>query len=731
MRCTIRVFEPCDGSAVYLIVIIARSITLLLIAWTGVALAAEYGPVRRDHITVQLIAEHDRIAPGGEVALGLRLAHDPEWHTYWENAGDSGLATRLAWSLPEGVEAGPIEWPIPKRLPIGPLTNYGFEGEMVLPVRLRAAAQLAPGTTLPIVLRASWLVCKVECIPGDATLALDLRVDSESGGFDPRWVDLFAAARAAAPTPVNWPAALADEGDAIALRVTPQARWPESVTLELYPRAPQLLATALGTVTREAGAIVIRSARSDSFVALPPRAGFVLVASDGAERRGYQFEAVSGPDLAIAISAASATGSGGAGGALSLLAAVGFALLGGLLLNLMPCVFPVLALKAMGVVAHVHERAGIRRHAWFYLAGVVSSFLVLAGTLLALRGLGEQLGWGFQLQTPWVVAALALVMLAMGLSLAGVFEIGGRWMNAGSALASQAGDRGAFFSGVLACVVASPCTAPFMGPALGYAVTQPAAIALLVFAALGIGLALPLLALAYRPGLARLLPRPGAWMDRFKQLLAFPMYLTAVWLLWVLGRQTGADGMAIALLGATALGFALWAAGNVSGVVWRRALVAAGFAATLSTLMLLGRVSSEAALAARGSSAGAAEPWSTERLGTLRSEGRPVLVNMTAAWCITCLANERVALSSSAFAERLDQLDIAYLKGDWTQRDAAITRYLAEFGRNGVPLYVLYPRGGGEPTVLPQLLTPDLVLAALDSAASTAPVPLATAVPLP
>jgi thiol:disulfide interchange protein DsbD len=325
------------------------------------------------------------------------------------------------------------------------------------------------------------------------------------------------------------------------------------------------------------------------------------------------------------------------------------------------------------------------------------------------------LGWGFQLQVPWVVGALALVMLAMGLSLSGLYQLGGSWMGAGQSLARRDDGRGAFFTGVLAVVVASPCTAPFMAPALGFAVTQPPATALAVFLALGLGLALPIVLLSFLPVLAERLPRPGAWMETFKQFMAFPLYLTAVWLAWVLGRQVGVDGLARLLAGAVALSFALWLAGRGRGA-WRAAGMAAGFAATLGALVALPAASAGGARPAADATV-PWEPWSPERLDALRAEGRPVLVNMTAAWCITCLANERVALSSDAFAARLAATGTAYLKGDWTQRDARITEYLARFGRNGVPLYVLYPAGGAAPEVLPQLLTPDVVDAALTRAA--------------
>jgi thiol:disulfide interchange protein DsbD len=400
---------------------------------------------------------------------------------------------------------------------------------------------------------------------------------------------------------------------------------------------------------------------------------------------------------------------------LSLPAALLFALVGGLILNLMPCVFPVLAIKAMGLMGTAHDSRASRHHGLYYLAGVLASFLALGGLLLALRAAGEALGWGFQLQLPWVVGALAFLMLAMGLSLSGVFQIGGGWMNVGANLAQGGGARASFFNGVLAVIVASPCTAPLMGPALGWAVTQPAPLALLVFAALGLGLALPIVLLSFRPQLGRWLPRPGAWMETFKQAMAFPLYLTAIWLFWVLGRLVGIDGMGVALIGALILALGLWLLGRSSGRLTLRASGALTVLLALGTLPLVDRFGSQTAVAG-ATSASVHQVYSPQALTSARASGEPVLVNMTAAWCITCLANEGVALSSQRFRAALAEHQVRYLKGDWTHRDAAITEYLSQYQRNGVPLYVIYPRGGGPGKVLPQILTPDLVIDALAEA---------------
>lgn len=386
-------------------------------------------------------------------------------------------------------------------------------------------------------------------------------------------------------------------------------------------------------------------------------------------------------------------------------AMLALALAGGAILNLMPCVFPVLSLKALRFAGDSRHRAA---HGLAYTAGVVMSFLLVAAVLLALRAAGQAIGWGFQLQQPWFVAALAYLFFAMGLSLSGFWAVGGAWMGAGGRLAGGSGYAGSFFTGVLATVVASPCTAPFMGTALGFAISQPAPAALGIFAALGLGMALPMLALSLSPRLVALMPRPGAWMERFKHALAFPLYGTAIWLAWIVGRQTGASGMAAVLAGALALTLALW--------LWRfslfsRSLAAASLAVAVGLLgsPLLEKGRAEAA----PESAENWQPYRADTLSALRAAGKPVFLNVTADWCITCLANERVALSSAPVQQVFAEHGVTYLKGDWTRYDAAITQLLAGFGRSGVPLYVFYPANGGAPVILPQLLTPGLVTAAV------------------
>ena len=735
----------------------------LVAAAAGPATAA---PLRSEHLTVELVAEKQALVAGRDNWLGLRLNHDAHWHTYWTNAGDTGLATRLEWSLPPGWQAGPIAWPAPERLQLGELFNFGYSGEALLPVAISVPAAAEAGGDATLTVHANWLVCREECIPGQASLSLDLPV--VAAGTEPAdstAADSVRAALAQRPQPMSWATEVVATGEQVEIRLRGDGL-PAADALDAFAVQPQILANTPVRIAAAGGALTVTAARSDYFAQPAAPFDLVLVQRKTDSLRAWQVRASwpGTPATAAAGSAAAESGKSGtytlgtpthsgtpdivtpaasaataapaapAGeGAIGLLAAVLLALAGGVVLNLMPCVFPVLSLKALGLAETAHAPAAARRDGLAYLAGAVTGFLALAATLLALRGAGSQFGWGFQLQSPTLVAVLAYLMVAMGLSLSGAFVIGARLGGIGQSLTDGGGARAAFFTGLLACVVASPCSAPFMGTALGFALTQPAAAALLVFAALGAGLALPIVVLSFVPLLARWLPRPGAWMDTFKQLMAWPLYLTAVWLVWVLMHQVGPDATALALIGLVALIAALLFHGRsqlqAGAAAWRRPAAAALLLLALAPLVALPQLAAKPAAGDAPAAGELWQAWTPQRLDALRRSGEPVFVNMTAAWCISCLANERVALSSPAFAQRLRGGGIHYLKGDWTSQDAAITRYLAEFARSGVPLYVVYPRGGGTPEVLPQLLTPGLVDAALTRAAAGAASPPATRSP--
>lgn len=673
--------------------------------------ATSSGEVERDHVVVELLSEVDEILPGRPFRVGLSIRHESEWHTYWRNPGDSGLETRFTWTLPEGFEAGDIQWPYPERHEIGHLVNYGYSDDLLLPVEITPPDSLAAGRGVGIRLKADWLVCKIECIPGSAEFTLKLPVIGPDGaanrsapesGFAPR----FARADERRPKPVDWQARFSTDGDQLGLQVLNVAEL-DIASLQFFPAHPTLVEHAAKPFfALDGDTLQVSQPLSPYFSRAPDTLRFLLV--DTRDGRAWSLSAEAG--LLQSVGPVSEPGTPER----PLYLLIAMALAGGVLLNLMPCVFPVLSLKAMSLVSSGPARP--RRHALAYTAGVVLSFAALAGLLLALRAGGNAIGWGFQLQSPWFVGVLIYLLFAMGLSLSGLVEFGTRWMGLGSTLADQAGLRGSFFTGVLATLVASPCTAPFMGTALGLAVVLPAPQAMIVFLALGFGLALPLATVGFWPQLARILPRPGPWMDTFKQFMAFPLYLTVVWLVWVLARQTGPDGVGALLAGLVALAFALWLIGRPA---MHRRTATVSHAAT--ALALVVAVAALAAGTSRQNEAissidAAWEPFSEERLSEINADPETgAFVNMTADWCVTCLVNERVALETETVRRAMRESGTIYLKGDWTRRDPEITRFLQRFERNGVPLYVFYPAGDPtNPRVLPQILTPATVAAAIN-----------------
>jgi thiol:disulfide interchange protein len=672
------------------------------------------------HVDAELIAATDAIVPGQPLTVGLRLKHENEWHTYWQVPGDSGLPTQIKWQLPAGFNAGPIAWPHPKRLPVGPLMNFGYEGETLLLTTVQVPADLPVGTPVTLNAKASWLECKDVCIPGDAQVKLTLPVKPQAAPSSS--AALFKAAQASVPTSTLATSASID-GNRIRVALSP----PAGKTLDKFEFFPleegRIEAAAPQALKSEGGqsAIYLTAAKpiAPDFKTLKG----VVVANGGPAYANGWASVVQAPLSAGAVgAAASATSAAGAGSSMSLLAALGTAFLGGLILNLMPCVFPVLSLKLIGLAQHRTHSGPMAAHGVAFAVGVVLSFVLLAALLIGLQQAGSALGWGFQLQTPWVVAALTVLFFAIGLNLLGVYEFtmatGVANMKAADALAHKSDWRGSFGTGVLAVIVASPCTAPFMGAALGYAITQPAVIALSVFAALGVGMAAPYVLLTLFPSLLAKLPRPGRWMELFKQFMAFPMFATCVWLLWVLAQQVDAGGVALALGVLVAVGFTLWALGlsQRGARVFRWVAVVGGM---LTALTFAPIATSEALAPGTRSTADAGwTEYSPEKLAQLRTEGKVVFVDFTAAWCVTCQVNKRVALRADNVKKRFAADRIVLMRADWTNRDERITQALAQFGRNGVPLYVLYDRKG-EASVLPELLTEGIVLAALDKMKET------------
>ena len=691
------------------------------------AFAASTGaaPVRTEHVEAELVAAKTALVPGEPLTVALRLAIDKGWHTYWQNPGDSGLPTTLEWKLPAGITAGPIEWPAPRALPTGPLLNYGYEGEVLHLVELKPAPTLAAGTTATIAARADWLVCRETCIPEGADLTLALPV-AATAGPDPRWGAPIAAAEASLPRPLaGWQASAEGRGATIALKLVPPAGAADPGTIRFFanaidrvePSKPQPLARegasyvltlpVASTLAGPFGSLAGVVTATNGF-APDGRAATIDVAVNGAVVAGPK--AAPAPAPALDLSPPPSTGDG-----MSLTLALAFALVGGLILNLMPCVFPVLSLKVLGFATHHDARSTLKGEAIAFAGGVVLTFVALGLLLSALRAAGEQLGWGFQLQSPAVVAALAILFFVLALNLSGVFEFGMVVPSGVAEWSSKNRVVDAFGSGVLAVVIASPCTAPFMGAALGFALAGGVALMLTVFVALGVGMALPYVLLAWFPGWRARLPRPGPWLARLKELLAFPLYGTVIWLAWVLGAQRDNDAVLrlfVALLG---IGFALWAWRIVRGGgarPWGIAGVAVLAGTAVVAWPLFAGDPESPPRAAAAASDGEWTAFTPARVAELTAAGRPVFVDFTAAWCVTCQVNKRLVLNTdtvrSAFAKR----NVALLRADWTRRDPAITRALTALGRSGVPVYVLH-RPGKSPLLLPEVLQPQVVLDAL------------------
>jgi len=683
----------------------------VLAVCAGLARAADVATTSR--VEARLVSEMTGVpASGGTITLGLRQVMQPEWHTYWLNPGESGEPTKIVWTLPQGFAASEIQWPFPERIPFGELANYGYSHQVLLPVEITVPPGLREGQSVTFVADATWLVCKDICVPEQAKLDLTLPV-LDAPATNEAWRDAFAEARARQPKKdAPFDARFAASDGEVTFFFRPHEGAPPTKAL-FFPYTKGLIkaSTPQTTEPRESGFAIH----------VPP--GWRL--RDAERRKGIdEIDGVLVTDDTNAYEVRVARGAVPTGSPniaaadLSLWQAILFAVLGGLILNLMPCVFPILSMKALALV-----QAGHRDHPWAdgiaYLLGVLTTFAGLGGALLWLRALGEDVGWGFQLQSPLSVAVLAYVLVAVGLNLSGVFQVGGSIQGTGQGLAGRGGLIGAFFTGVLAVVVAAPCTAPFMGAAMGFAFTQSAVITIAVFLALGFGLAFPWVVFSVSPALIRLLPRPGAWMERFKQFLAFPMYAAAAWLVWVLSQQVTPEGLFRAMLGLIVLALAAWAFGVVQaraarsqasilgGIVF---LLALGSAVALIAVPFTGRTGDNAP---GETGALPAEPYSTARLAALRGEGRPIFVNLTAAWCVSCLYNERVALSTPAVVDAFKSSGTVYLVGDWTNQNPEISQLLKAHGREGVPLYLYFPAGGGEPKVLPQILTEALILETL------------------
>lgn len=693
-----------------------RKSLLLTFALLGVAAVSALAQTGGKNVVVTERARAELMAhapegvePGKPVWLGLQLAHQPEWHTYWKNSGDSGLPTQLQWTLPAGVVAGEIAWPVPTKFPIGSLANYGYHNTVLLPVPLTITPDFKPSRTgdLPVKLKAQWLICRQECVPEEGEFLLKVPVRSAVALHSAAFETAFAAQ----PKPIQGESSVTLEGNSLKVSVAGLPAALRGKELQFFPETNEVIETAAqwtqawtgGTWTAR---VPVSPQRSQSPAVMP----IVLALGEQGWRTEAKVlgawprvaaQAGMSPALEAALranelSAAAPTGS------ITFAAALLGALLGGLILNLMPCVFPVLAIKVVGFTRHADDRRAHRLSGLAYTAGVVVSFIALGAGVLALRAAGAQLGWGFQLQSPAFVAALAALFTVIGLNLAGLFEFGAILPSSVASLEAKHPVGNSFLSGVLAVAIASPCTAPFMGASLGLAIGLPAAQALLIFAVLGIGMALPYLAASWIPAVARLLPRPGPWMAVFRKAMAFPMFATVAWLVWVLGQQAGIDGAGALLLLLVVMSMVIWAF-TLRGRA--RTVLVAISAASFALIAWVGgqNIARTAGQDVVSAASGPWQDWEPGRVEQLLAAGQPVFVDFTAAWCVTCQYNKKTVLSHPEVLADLSAKNVVLLRADWTRRDPAVTAALAQLGRNGVPVYVLY-KAGATPIVLSEIL---------------------------
>ncbi len=659
------------------------------------------------HTRVELIAASKAPAPGQMLDVGIELSPRAGWHTYWKNPGDAGAPTRVEWTLAAGTPApAELTYPVPGTLVVSGLMNHVYEKPNVLTTRIAVPAGLKPGTAYPVQVKVDWLVCSHEqCVPEGATLSLPLVIGdgAPDAGAGPR----MAAAAAALPKPLAAAATWAKQGNRFVLSV-PLAGIDTAKSAWFFPDGDMVINHVTPQkVTRAGDALRIET---DANAPDGTITGVLRVDLAGEAPMGFVVTANPGTVPAAGTALAATSGDAGGGGgepglALVLLGAV----LGGLILNIMPCVFPILSLKALALARGNVDAGKARAEALAYTAGVVLVVTALGGVVLALRAAGSQVGWAFQLQDPRVIAFLALLVTAIALNLAGLFEITLTTGNLGQDKAREGGVSGSFFTGALAAFVATPCTGPFMAGALGAALVLPTLQALSVFAGLGFGLALPFLLIGFVPALRKRLPKPGAWMVRLRAILSVPMFLTALALLWVLGQQAGVDGMAMGLAGTLLFGLLLWWLGArqhggksliVPGVLSLATLVAA--------VLLIPTSGPAATTKTAAASELNAVKFTPAALAELRGAGKPVFLFMTADWCLTCKVNEKGAMADTRVAEAFKAKGITVMEGDWTRSDPAISAWLAEHKRAGVPVYVYYDAQGGE-TELPQILTTDML----------------------
>jgi thiol:disulfide interchange protein/DsbC/DsbD-like thiol-disulfide interchange protein len=657
-----------------------------------------------EHLKARLISEVSEASPGSSFLAAIEFKLEKGWHVYWQNPGDYGDAPRLVW--PEHADFGVSNflWPMPRKIQVGTIVSFGYEDEVLLPFTVTLPEPLST-STVEIAPEVHWLVCKDICIPGKAKLSLTLPVHASSLKFDPVTAPEFTVVKKMLPqmppSSVKLSGTLTSDQFILNLRDLP----PHTNEIGFFPvDGDDVNYAGPSKIQNSPNALEIHLQRSDRLLkAVTHFPALLVLHSTGGDTVSYSVDIPLGEPVR-------------ASSVFSFLLPLFFAFLGGLLLNLMPCVFPVLSIKAMSVLKMSGEsQTNVRKMGWAYTLGILASFWVLVGTLIFLRLGGRQIGWGFQLQSPQFVFGLACILFVFGLNLLGLFEISGSFMNFGGKLAERNGISGSFFTGVLATLVATPCSAPFMGSAIGFALSQSSVIIFLIFTALGFGLALPYLLICYLPQMIKILPKPGAWMETFQQLMAFFIFATVLWLAWVLGLQVASTGLVLLLAAFIWIGFSLWIYirfKKISGFA-----IVAGIAGVIALTLALAKVSAPASALAEMANPNELqwEKFSPEKVAEYRNKGQPVFVDFTAAWCVSCQLNEALVFRSDAVKEKLKSLHIALLKGDWTNEDPAITKTLQSFGRDGVPFYLIYPKGTDAPAIpLPEVINAGLVLTELE-----------------
>lgn len=680
---------------------------LMMLALFSAAAGAHAQDGQSAHIKAKLVTASSSVPAGGEVWAAIDYTPAPGWHTYWINPGDTGLAPKVTWNLPDGFSAGDIQFPTPKLLPTLGLMSYGYEGRTILLVKLRNGGRLAAGQPLPLKAHVDFLVCADVCVPESLDVGTNIAVGPAKDGAGKSTID---KALGALPKPLAVPATItvANGVAQLGFRLPGRADGAYFFAADsdlLKPAAPQSL--DLG-----AAGFTLRTETLKPDIVAKPVSG-ILKLADGTAYAIRLAAAPLAPDVhGLGAAPASDTDTSPLGIAL----AMALAFVGGLILNLMPCVFPVLSMKLLSLTRSGHDTSLARTEALLYGAGAILSFVVLAVGLDLAHQAGASLGWGFQLQSPFVVAVLAIVMLLVALNMSGVFEIGASLQGVGAgAIDTRRPLLGAFLTGVLAVVVAAPCTAPFMATAIGVALAQGGIANFAIFFALGLGFALPFVALTFAitlvPAIARTLPKPGTWMTTLKLVLSVLMYAAALWLVWVFAQQVQLMGVVVLVIALVAVTLA------VAPLKSLPKPIKAGFLAVGVVLGLASAALPRAAGSAAPATAVPSRPFHVATLTELRAKGTPVFVDLTAAWCVTCKVNERLVLSGKGFGDAVKSTGTVYMVGDWTNQDAEISRYLTLYGRSGVPLYVYYGAHNAEPKVLPQLLNADAVVKLLKDGA--------------